>query len=385
MAQIGRRLAEHILRRYVKDPQRVEVAGWIDADTVEAACLAHDLGHPPFGHIGESELKSQVEQRKADAYEGNAQSFRIVTKLAVRSVEKNEQGLNLTRATLRAILKYPWTKSAPAHMPKSANKWGCYFSEQRLLEDAFRIGPAGTLSTEASIMDIADDITYAVHDVEDFVRAGLIPLDRVANSLAEREKFLAYAGLRVVSKPKSKLPTTLRGLADAYFLKAPYSGSIADRAAIHDFASALIGRFMGGIDLSSAGVLTVEPQIRLEIDLLKQLTWFYVIDDPSLATLQLGQRQVLGALFGALQGWTERAWVDDKELVRLPTQLRNNLLAIRDDDLAQQAAGRDSGKLCARAVADYIASLTEAQAVNLHQRLVGGISTGSALDSWLRR
>lgn len=188
----------------------MEVAGWIDADTVEAACLAHDLGHPPFGHIGESELKSQVEQRKADAYEGNAQSFRIVTKLAVRSVEKNEQGLNLTRATLRAILKYPWTKSAPAHMPKSANKWGCYFSEQRLLEDAFRIGPAGTLSTEASIMDIADDITYAVHDVEDFVRAGLIPLDRVANSLAEREKFLAYAGLRVVSKPKSKLPTTLR-------------------------------------------------------------------------------------------------------------------------------------------------------------------------------
>ena len=106
VAQVGRRLSERLLN---DQPDECKVFR-VEPEVVEAACLAHDLGHPPFGHIGESQLdKLLEEQEDRDGFEGNAQSFRVLTKLAVRF--EDVDGLNLTRATLAATLKYPWLRN----------------------------------------------------------------------------------------------------------------------------------------------------------------------------------------------------------------------------------------------------------------------------------
>ena len=125
MAQVGRRLAQRLLKT---EHDKAECIGGIDPDVVEAACVAHDLGHPPFGHVGEQEFRKQVEATPNpvwDGFEGNAQSFRIVTKLALRS--PRVPGLNLTRATLNAMLKYPWNRESQG---RKAEKYGVYHSEE---------------------------------------------------------------------------------------------------------------------------------------------------------------------------------------------------------------------------------------------------------------
>ncbi len=166
VAQVGRRLAEKL---HLRQPELTHFYGGISPDVVEAACLAHDLGHPPFGHIAE-EVLNRLAGDTVEGFEGNAQSFRIVCELAFRSPEF--AGLNLTKATLRAILKYPWTyRKRPTSYPK---KWGAYSSEEPSFTHATGNNDGGPVlrCAEAEIMDSADDLTYAVHDVEDFYRAG---------------------------------------------------------------------------------------------------------------------------------------------------------------------------------------------------------------------
>jgi len=121
VAQVGRRLAERLLSVH---GETVLLSDGLDPDVVEAACYAHDLGHPPFGHIAEEELNS-LAGAGIDGFEGNAQSFRIITKLAQHS--SLHRGLDLTRATLAAVLKYPWRLG---ENPEKTNKWGAYRSER---------------------------------------------------------------------------------------------------------------------------------------------------------------------------------------------------------------------------------------------------------------
>src|SRR6185437_9586804 len=168
VAQVGRRLAEKLNKKF-PDSKCV-----VDPDVVETACMAHDLGHPPFGHAAEKTLNSLTEN--IGGFEGNAQSFRIVTQLASRS--RKYPGLDLTRATLAAILKYPWLRGGNPDNPK---KWGAYESERSDFDFAAELLPAPNHRTiEAEIMDWADDITYSVHDLEDFFRAGRMPLHLLA-------------------------------------------------------------------------------------------------------------------------------------------------------------------------------------------------------------
>jgi dGTPase len=391
VAQIGRRLAERILRDAKPPYGNLEKAGWIDPDVVESACMAHDLGHPPFGHIGEEELDACVQAHGIDGFEGNAQSFRIVTKLSILGSQRGETGLNLTRATLRALLKYPWTKGSRAST-KSHKKWGAYFSEEKILKWALKLGPLNELCAEAKIMDVADDITYAVHDVEDFVRSGLIPVDALATQESERRRFLSSVESRIKSGAvHHSIETMQKSLMRIrpYFPVRAYSGSIVDRGLMHSFASSLITRFLGTITLSPAGGLQIPDETQEEIDVLKELNWCYVINDPALASSQRGHRKLLKSLFDDLYEWTLGAWEEiSPEHARLPMPLRNLILTIRDDSQAKAAMGRNEdlvGKLCARSVADYIASLTEMQAHDLHRRMVEGAFGSSALQPWLRR
>ena len=212
VAQVARRLAEDLLRVAEEQHQeeRVEALGGLDPDVAECAGLAHDLGLPPFGHIAEQEIQSVLGTTKtkhdssSDGFEGNVQTFRIVTKLGIRTSGSsdtvqpdpvwNNDGLDLTRATLNAIIKYPWAREVGDG--RRSRKWGYYRSERREFEfaRAMMSSRGDHRSLEAAIMDWADDVTYAVHDVDDCYRAGLVPLDQLLRGdTYERRRFVAWA------------------------------------------------------------------------------------------------------------------------------------------------------------------------------------------------
>lgn len=199
VAQIGRRIAERLVS--IESEEKVNKLGGLNPDVVETAALVHDLGHPPYGHAVEAELDRLVSDYNHDGYEGNAQSFRIVTKLSRR--HSLFSGLNLTRASLNAVLKYPWQRAQTngdgvQHDSNGVNrykKWGVYDTE---LEDycwAREIVPhdKDKRCVEAEVMDWADDVAYAIHDMEDFYRAGLIPLERFIDGEPEVDRFADYA------------------------------------------------------------------------------------------------------------------------------------------------------------------------------------------------
>src|SRR3954465_7757676 len=154
-AQIGRELA---------------AALGADPDLVDTACLAHDLGHPPFGHNRETALADFA--AACGGFEGNAQSLRVLTRLEAKIIRPSGQGgevsagLNLTRATLDAATKYPW------HRQQGTPKFGVYDDDTAVFEWARDGAPGRARCIEAQIMDWADDVAYSVHDLEDGVQAG---------------------------------------------------------------------------------------------------------------------------------------------------------------------------------------------------------------------
>jgi dGTPase len=374
VAQVGRRLAEKLK---LKQPE-LALYHKVNEDVVESACLAHDLGHPPFGHLAEEEL-NELAGNRAEGFEGNAQSFRIVTELAFRDGSYN--GLNLTNRTLRAILKYPWTyRGRPKDKP---NKWGAYSSELTSFQFAVEkngVGPYAR-SAEAEIMDWADDLTYAIHDVEDFYRAGLIPLHLLLplgqGSDAERDRFLRYvAGKRAKieefhNTPEAELDKILAEVLFAHFkLSGPYEGTRDDRAQLRVFTSLLVSRYINGLKLVEPGTsgrtVDIGEQYRMQIALLKQLTWYYVIEAPGLAAQQHTNRKIIRYLFDTFLLETKKS---PSRL--LPPYYRERLQKI----IGLLATGRRVRRI----VADLIAGMTEAQALMTFQRL-SGIVHGSVHD-----
>jgi dGTPase len=368
VAQVGRRIAEKLQR----ESQGLASGLNIDPDVVEAACLAHDIGHPPFGHVAEKELDAIARLRGlSDGFEGNAQSFRIVTRLAMGSTDN---GLNLTRATLNAILKYPWRYG---ENPAKPDKWGCYEDDKELFSWARQLGPKKNVqSDEARLMDWSDDVTYSVHDAEDFYRAGVIPLDRLAVDSEERERF--YKG--VFARRKDRLPKNmdevyLRGAFDALMsvlnVREPYKPTREGRVRLRRVTSRLIRDFVNAVQLETTvnpPKISIEDRRRAEIFMLKQLTWHYVIANPTLATQQHGQRLIIRQLFNAFYRAGTRK---DPDIDFFPISLQDILpeLPVRTSTAKNQLA---------RAIIDFIASLTEEQAIAMHHR-IHGFKLGSAL------
>jgi dGTPase len=372
VAQVGRRIAEKLRRENRAIAAESGLFLDVNPDVVETACLAHDIGHPPFGHIAERELDNiATENGLADGFDGNAQSFRIVTRLAMGSTDN---GLNLTRATLNAILKYPWCRGQNSAIK---DKWGAYDSDRELFEWARELGPRPlSKSNEAELMDWADDVTYSIHDLDDFYRAGVIPLDRLVIDAEERARFYA----EVFERRKGKLPaemddTYLRGAFDALIvelpIRKPYTPTREDRVRLRRVTSALIRDFVITVQLqaSDAGFhIVTEKKRRAEIFMLKQLTWHYVIKNPALATQQEGQRRIVRQLFDAFY----RAGTDKSPNFDLfPFSIRWLLPKLPAKDAAAKEA-------LTRAILDFISSLTEEQTIVAHHRLYG-INLGSSL------
>jgi dGTPase len=366
VAQIGRGLAD-VLLRDAAGKKRAKEAGGLDPYVVEAAALAHDLGHPPFGHVAESELNRLTSKdHLRDGFEGNAQSFRVVNKLEVRREER--RGLDLTRATTAAILKYPWLRG---EIGKNPRKWGAYDSEADDLSWAkgllYDVGSLRSL--EAALMDWADDIAYAVHDMDDFFRAGLIQLDRLVKDDQERQRFIDWEFDRQYrnnpeSPNKQAMEQALERVMDAAAVSEPYRGSTSDRYSLTIFTSFLINKYVHSVEFTSSGTgesaIVIDEDCRTEVSVLKGLTWFYVIDSQALSSQRFGQRSLIRKLYGDLS----EAAFDESGWSVFPTFYQEQL---RSDPCSD-------GKR--RTVADYISSMTEIQAVEMHQRL-----TGSALGS----
>ena len=359
VAQISRRLAERFASQHVDELEQRGLT--LDPEVAEAGALAHDLGHPPFGHVAEEELNRLT--ATAGGYEGNAQSFRILTKLAHH--RPRYAGLNLTRATLNAVLKYPWLRGDGD--PRKPTKFGAYRTERTDYLFA-REGYANrTLSLEAQVMDHADAVAYSVHDLDDFYSAGLIPLQEIVQDLPghlERFRLVRKNGDELVERHKKELIRWFR----VRFNRGRYVGDRVQRAALRELSADLIHDFVMEAKLTfqeTGARLEIPPLRSIQIDFLQHLVWRYVIDSPRLASQQWGQRRVIQQLFETYR----EAIGDSKESERLvPGAFRQELRTL-DDPPSDGAEDRAVRTL--RLAADIVASFTDEQAVRLCRRLTG--------------
>lgn len=376
VAQVARRLAERLV---AEQPKVAEAIGGVDPDVVEAAALAHDLGHPPFGHIAEEELDACARQAGlTDGFEGNAQSFRILTRLAIHRIDY--YGLNLTRATLNAVLKYPWLRS-PDAASKRHRKYCIYDLDQQAF--SFVRNPSDDRqSIEASIMDFADDITYSVHDLEDFYLAGLIPLELLATDWDELDRFITE-WLRVsphnrVARVVQANPHRFQNFLNAtYNLKGQYPpGSFEQKAQIKRISSQLIQNYVQSVQLTTEygdrGHLKYNRNREEELKFLQRIVWSYVISNPRLATQRYGQKRIIKTLFEIyLQA------ISDRDLSFIPARFVREFLEIE----ANLGKSSELNREQTRMAVDIVAGLSEAEAVIQYRRLTG-ISQGLFLDSW---
>ena len=335
-------------------------------DVTETAALAHDLGHPPFGHNGERALAGLSQE--CGGFEGNAQTLRLLTRLEAKTFgESGSVGLNLTRATLDACTKYPWTRALATDpggvhadgTPRFVVKFGVYDDDL----DVFtwlRRGIDGTRKClEAQVMDLADDVAYSVHDVEDGIVADRLDLTRL-------DLDALWETVRAWYLPDSddaELLAALESMREQEsWPRSPYDGSRRSLAAIKNLTSDLVGRFCGSVQAATFAAsegpfvrhradLVVPRQTEIEIGILKGIAAHYVMQAQDRVDLMERQRTLMAELFEALwklgQDGLDPSFVED-----------------------WQVAGDDNARR--RVIVDQVASYTDARATNRHAELAPG-------------
>jgi len=336
-----------------------------DPDVVDTACLAHDLGHPPFGHNGERALADLTAHM--GSFEGNAQTLRLLTRLEPKVVDERTgqpRGLNLTRASLDAVTKYPWGYGqGPVSevTGKVTEKFGVYEDDREVFTWLRHGAPQEVLCLEAQVMDLADDISYCVHDVEDAVVAGWLDLDQLRSS-EMRERVIAVVQ-EWYAPPVSdaELEAAIERLQGLPWWVEGFDGSRGALAGLKDLTSQLIGRFCLAAEAATrekygqgeltryAANLEVPAHTLAEIAILKGIAAEFVMKNQSRQAEYARQREVITELV------TELARHEDSVLeVPFAADWR--------------AAANDEARL--RVIVDQVASLTDVSALEWHAKFV---------------
>jgi dGTPase len=317
---------------------------------VDAACLAHDLGHPPFGHNGETALAAIAEP--IGGFEGNAQSLRILTRLEAKVLhdDGSSAGLNLTRAVLDAATKYPWPRK------DGSTKYGVYDDDRAVFEWLREGAPKQGRCVEAQVMDWADDVAYSVHDLEDGIHSGQVPLHAIDRDAVLEIAAATGAGTR------DHLKELYVALTSASWWARDYDGTTRSQAAVKRMTSELTARLSAAVVTATRSAygdgplrrygadVVVPSRTRAECELLKAIAVHYVM--LGRVAVQEQQRQLLTELVGLL--------------IANPDHLEP---ALREH---WHAAADDAQRL--RVVVDQVASLTDPSAVAWHARLRSGRS-----------
>ena len=360
----------------------------VNDSLVEAACLGHDLGHPPFGHTGEdvlAELMAEVHRELVKeagkgheddpdldpgSFEGNAQSFRLVTRLEQKSADYS--GLDLCRATLLALLKYPYRREA-GHSKflydddvADYGEWLFADSGRSLLDRYDADGkPPRTLPCE--LMDWADDVAYSVHDLE----------DGIASEMLQPWRWQTETFIDAIAEMTAGAPVRWQaGESPSRDVVAPIVEELTKRLTdpldqaetvpldvIRDVTRLYIDRFATAISVVKKGAgetlfdwdLEIDEEIRIQNQVLKSITFAFVINDAETRRLAFKGREILRRLFRAL--YENAISADPKQrLMLFPREMRNGLETL-------------SKAQSARAVCDYLASMTEGQALRLYSQL----------------
>jgi len=324
-----------------------------DPDVVDVAGLAHDIGHPPFGHNGEDAL--DVVAQPCGGFEGNAQTLRVLTRLEAKV---DGAGLNLTRASLDATCKYPWPRK------DGVRKFGVYADDAEVFAWLRRYAPPGPRKClEAQVMDWADDVAYSVHDVEDGVHGGYLSLRPLLHDPDERAQLCADVAETYSDETAAALAEPLADLLndEVVRLVADYDGTYRSQIALKRMTSVLTGRLVAsavgatnsrygpGPMRRYAADLVVPRAVRIQCALLKGMALRYVMRTRAAEDWYEQQRTILTELVGAL---CERA----------PEHLDPLFAPL------WKAADDDAARL--RVVIDQVASLTDHAAVTWHRTLV---------------
>ena len=310
-AQIGRELAA--------------VLG-ADPDLVDTACLAHDLGHPPFGPNGETALAEFA--AAAGGFEGNAQSLRILTRLEAKVLRPVDDravsaGLNLTRAALDAATKYPWPRR------EGQPKFGVYDDDLDVFGWLRQGAPGERQCLEAQIMDWADDVAYSVHDLEDGIQAGHVDPRALADE-SDRREIALLATETYTDLPIDALESAAVDLVELDFWPQRFDGSIVSLVGLKRMTSELIARFTAAAIAATRSVhgdasltryaadLVVPARVRAECAILKAVADRYVMRREEARTMQARDRErlaelgtaLLAAAPDSLEPWLRQAWAD---------------------------------------------------------------------------
>lgn len=343
-----------------------EMAGTlgINPDLVDMACLAHDLGHPPFGHNGEKALNDWA--KGIGGFEGNAQTLRLLTRIEpkVFAPDGSPLGLNLTRAALDAACKYPWPKSQGVFddgAGAQSHKFGVYDDDLPVFEWLRAGAPAGLKSIEAQVMDFADDVAYSVHDYEDAIVEGFIHLQEVSKPENRDElvaDMLVWAGSSQTLESLEAALVRLQSL-DEWLLS--FDGTDRAHGDLKNLTSALIGSFVSrtveATFASYSGILTrysanvvVPEEVESEIAVLKGLVSSFLMSHESRKSYYDRQRDML-------------------------SELAEKLLSLNGtglDSYCTLAWSKASSEMeKRRVIVDQIASLTDQSALKLHAQLFG--------------
>ncbi|MFD2674006.1 deoxyguanosinetriphosphate triphosphohydrolase [Gulosibacter bifidus] len=338
-----------------------EIAGSLalDPDIVDTACLAHDIGHPPFGHNGEKAIDAWAAD--IGGFEGNAQTLRLISRLEPKVITDDERpfGLNLTRASLDASCKYPWTREEG--LARGTRKFGAYDDDLPVFNWLRAKAPANRKCIEAQVMDLSDDIAYSVHDLEDAVVEGFLPLNEFHAS--ENLEAILYNAAEWSGRSfdEAELGEALERLTSQPFWVREYDGTARAQASLKNLTSQLIGRFAKAATeatLAEFGEDTqliryraeviVPREVRAEIALLKGAVAGFVMSLPTRQPIYAHQREILTDLLDVL--WQ----TGDAHL---------------DTMFSAAFVAADSDAERRRIVVDQVASLTDQSAIAMHQQL----------------